>query len=366
MASYKAGLTLVRVYIILLAFISHQVSHGLQAKPRKHFSEVKRKWTEVSSGLSRKVAPNSFELMPYGGRLYCIIWGDTSEPSSNIGNLLRSYVYSTTDDGENWKECGSGISNSDGPLWKIFSKDSLLFVSTEEGELFQSTNSGCTWFKTKMNWPPSLGQYPFFTTFTIFHNSIYAGSGFGVVQSSDNALSWKDISNEEIYFGPPISSIAVTNRRIFIGTSYGDRWDEGEGIFLTDDQGKNWTRVKLGPCGWNVNKLKIVGNYIFALTNKGIFRSKDTGKIKWLGINNGIDHHYKKSHDDFLTGIATSGKQIFISTEKGGVFISSNFGSSWEEIDSGLPKNEIDNLAIKDNYLFAAIQGHGIWRMPIN
>lgn len=105
-------------------------------------------------------------------------------------------------------------------------------------------------------------------------------------------------------------SLATSGSKIFAGT-YGD------GLFLSTDNGSNWTSVNIYSSGQVVLSLATRGNYIFEGTGNGVFLSKDNG-------------------------------------------------NSWASINTGLSILSINSLALSDNTLYAGINGDGIWKRPLS
>jgi len=62
--------------------------------------------------------------------------------------------------------------------------------------------------------------------------------------------------------------------------------------------------------------------------------------------------------------LAVSGKNIFAGTYVG-VFLSTNNGTSWNKVNTGLTGHPIRTLAVSDAYIFAGTDGDGVWRRPI-
>ena len=60
-----------------------------------------------------------------------------------------------------------------------------------------------------------------------------------------------------------------------------------------------------------------------------------------------------------IRAFAVSGSTIFAGTDGGGVFLSTNNGTSWTEVDSGLTGNGLDvqSLAVSGSTIFAGTYG---------
>jgi hypothetical protein len=79
-------------------------------------------------------------------------------------------------------------------------------------------------------------------------------------------------------------------------------------------------------------------------------------------VNNGLS-------DTNVDALAISGSNIFAGTGNG-VYMSSNNGSSWTEVNNGFPPSPtitvITALAINGNNIFAATGGYGVWERPLS
>jgi hypothetical protein len=64
--------------------------------------------------------------------------------------------------------------------------------------------------------------------------------------------------------------------------------------------------------------------------------------------------------------LIASGDTLFAGTDSGRVFISNTNGSLWTKIDSGLPNNSIQFLAMNGNTLFAGTKDSGVFRCTQN
>ena len=62
---------------------------------------------------------------------------------------------------------------------------------------------------------------------------------------------------------------------------------------------------------------------------------------------------------------AVSGTNLFVGTD-GGVFLSTNSGTSWTEVNSGLTNTFVRALAVSGTNLFAGTMGGGVWGRPLS
>ncbi len=100
-----------------------------------------------------------------------------------------------------------------------------------------------------------------------------------------------------------------------------------------------WKQLEVGPPGqvWSLGKM---GNFIFAGTVAGIYRSTDQGK-SWTNMAS----YFGKC-------FAVKGTQIFAGTQYNGIVCSADSGKTWQMTDTSLHR-EIDAIAFEGNYIFA-------------
>jgi hypothetical protein len=141
-----------------------------------------------------------------------------------------------------------------------------------------------------------------------------------------------------------IDCFAIKGDSIFAGNGI-------NGVCLSTNNGNSWAKVNNGltaTIGTDtvVFSLAINGSNIFAATAGGIFISSNSGS-SWT-----YDHFL--SFEDYLDAIAISGGNIIAGSNSCGVYLSSDIGNSWDTVKVG--KNDYDVLALatKDgNTIFA-------------
>jgi hypothetical protein len=68
----------------------------------------------------------------------------------------------------------------------------------------------------------------------------------------------------------------------------------------------------------------------------------------------------------YIRCVAVSGTNLFAGTSSGGVFLSTNDGTSWNAANAGLAISYILTLAVSDSSLFAGTMGGGVWKRPLS
>jgi hypothetical protein len=175
---------------------------------------------------------------------------------------------------------------------------------------------------------------------------VIAGTNEGIFITGDNGANWTASAAGNISY---IYSLAVNDSNIFAGLQSGS-------IYKSPDNGNNWLPVNNGLPGVQVNSLITMGDLVFAgLYNKGVFLTTNQGS-SWDSVNSGINSLYIKS-------LATMGSIIFAGTSGNGVSMSTDSGGSWTSISNGLD-TFITVLEVKDTNLFAGTNG-GIFRYSL-
>ena len=120
----------------------------------------------------------------------------------------------------------------------------------------------------------------------------------------------------------------------------------------------SWTAVSGGLSDFRVNAFAVSGSNIFAGTQSGgVFLSTNNGS-SWSAVNNGLTNL-------FVNAFAVSGSNIFAGSANtnGGVFLSTNNGSSWSAV---LPNVPVLSLAVNGSNIFAGTSDRGVFRSTDN
>jgi hypothetical protein len=103
-----------------------------------------------------------------------------------------------------------------------------------------------------------------------------------------------------------------------------------------------------------VNALAVSGKNVFAgLSMYGVYLSTDSG-ASWTQVNAGLTSRN-------VISFGLSGENLFAGTRAGGVFISTNNGTSWNQ--TALSGHYVHSIAVLDTTLFAGTEGNGVFRL---
>jgi photosystem II stability/assembly factor-like uncharacterized protein len=185
------------------------------------------------------------------------------------------------------------------------------------------------------------------------HKLYAATQGTGIFFTTDNGVSWMPVNTGLVSLD--IWSFASSDTKLYAGT-------QKNAIFSSIDYGANWSAVFTGRMDSCMTALLAFDTCVFAGTYpyNDILRSTDNG-LTWDGWYLG---HYMQS----VYTIIKSDTNLFAGTCYGGAYRSTNHGSSWRSINTGLtghyglPPNTHDyiidvfGLGACGSHLFAGLQ----------
>ncbi|PKP45632.1 MAG: hypothetical protein CVT94_17450 [Bacteroidetes bacterium HGW-Bacteroidetes-11] len=250
------------------------------------------------------------------------ISGNTIFAAGTSQGMIRS-----TDNGEHWTVANSGL--TDTYVYSLTATETAVFAGTGDQNMgvFRSIDYGTTWQQVKngmayyYNGQWINGEAPMITSLGFSGNDLYAGTSEfqGIWKSSDYGDNWIFTSMETMNYSE-FSAISGTGTTVLAGTT------NGGGVIRSINNGTTWSASNngIGNHGQVTSFLNKDGN-TFVGTKGGIYKT----------VNNGINSQIISS-----PGLAVSGSEIFVGTQGGGVFRTSDEGTTWEEVNNGLPYNE--------------------------
>lgn len=253
------------------------------------------------------------------------------------------YLYHTINNGASWDSL-QGVSNI---LIMVAGSNGKggtnVYAGTASGGVYLSSDNGKTWAVSGIN-------NGYICSLSVNGSDIYAGtSGFGVYHSTDMGINWTQINSG--LFNKIVLSIAADDKSIFAGT-------DASGIFVSTNKGESWVPRNQGLQKICVNSLAVIGNNLYAGTyGNGVHLSTNNGS-RWTEVNNGLANW-------MVTALAlnpneTGGQDIWAATELG-ISTSTDSGASWITPDNELRNAIVLSLAVKGKTLLAGIAGNGVW-----
>jgi photosystem II stability/assembly factor-like uncharacterized protein len=150
--------------------------------------------------------------------------------------------------------------------------------------------------------------------------------------------------------GGEISSI-VSNASMVLAATY-------NGVFRSSDSGMTWALVNTGLTKLNIACVAVNGPNLYGATAGTTFVSTDNG-TGWKEGGPGLPFSY------YVRFLAFVGTDVFAGVDVGGVYRSTDYGSSWAAANAGLADTNVSALAAFGSTLFVGTQG-GLYRSTDN
>ncbi len=196
-------------------------------------------------------------------------------------------------------------------------------------------------------------------------NEYYMGTtGGGVFKTSDGGASWQPASDH--YFGGTIGAVAVSESNPDIVWSGGGESDirgntaPGDGVWMTSDAGKTWTkiayfdpknhvnRIRIHPTNPNIVWVGVLGHAFGPNDQRGVFKTTDGGKswrkVLYRNDQTGISDLALDANDPNTLYAAfwhayRTPWSLNSGGPGGGIFKSTDGGEHWTELtgNAGLP-----------------------------
>lgn len=287
-------------------------------------TEAQRRKKTSSAPAKSVLSETSFSGLKFREVGPALMSGRISDFAVNPDNPNEYYV--ATASGGVWKTMNSG--NTYNPIFDSQGSYSIGVVTMDP------SNKNVIWVGTGEN-----------------NNQRSVAYGDGIYKSNDGGSSWEHmgLKNSE-----HIGSIVVdpNNSNIVYVAAIGPLWSKGgeRGVYKTTDGGKNWSRILNVDEHTGINEIHMdprdptilyatafqrrrhVFTYLAGGPGSGIYKTTDAG-ASWKKINKGLP-----KVDMGRIGMAISPADpeiIYAIVEaqqgKGGTFVSTNRGASWEK-----------------------------------
>jgi photosystem II stability/assembly factor-like uncharacterized protein len=227
-------------------------------------------------------------------------------------------------------------------------------------------------------------------------HTFYMGStGGGVWKTTDAGHTWVNVSDGQITVGS-MGDIDVADSDpnvVYVGTgSDGLRSNVsiGKGVWKSRDAGRTWTHVGLASVG-NIGGVEIhptnpdiafvaaIGNPFAPNADRGVYRTRDGGRtwerVLYVSDSTGaVDVELQPGNPNVIYASMWRAERkpwtIISGAREGGIYKSSDGGTTWKKLTSGLPgelfgKSNIAVTPAAPNAVFALIEakpGSGLYR----
>ena len=247
-----------------------------------------------------------------------------------IAGTKTAGIYLSTDDGENWILIDKDLETA--TIYSLFSNDSNVYAGTSNG-FYVSSNYGTNWVQRNN----SLGYS--FISLNIMSSLIYAGTfGGGMFVSSDYGVTWKEINN------------GLTSNKVYAIATLGNNLYTGvinalvNGVYRSTNNGNKWERIGLPTVA---NQMILIDTNIYAGTYYGVFRSTNRG-MDWseLTIPDG-ENEFR------VISMAASDTNIVAGTDSRGLFLSTNNGVTFTQLNNVFKSEGVLAVAAKGSNIFA-------------
>jgi photosystem II stability/assembly factor-like uncharacterized protein len=180
--------------------------------------------------------------------------------------------------------------------------------------------------------------------FTKLDSIIFGGAHNGKVwRTLDYGHNWVELDSGLI--GNDYTGITTLGSSIFVA-------DINNGVYRSDDYGISWTLKNNGIPVTAVRSLITIGSNIYAGVIGGVYMSSDSGNT-WISKSVGMT-------SGTVMALTARGTTLFVSTYDK-LFISTDTANTWVQAGSTLTSNQIMDVAVNNNYVFAATNNQGVF-----
>jgi len=270
--------------------------------------------------------------------------------SGTNGGMVRS-----TQGGGSWMNIDNGLGSYTNIRCVIFTpnylnQDGSLMCGTAAGGIFSSTDFGDQW-TVFPNDTLNIPGNPNVNTIISHLDVVYIGTDKGVFSHQytgswySKNLGFPSTSDTKVF------SLIMKDGHFFAGTN--------NGVYRLNNQ--YWSEKNNGLLNTNVIALTYSGQYLIAASaqssDEGVYISSDDGENWTYSISVA-----------FPTSLLAIGQNIFVSSFGDGVWLSTNNGSSWNQINEGFAGSAyyVLSLAANDDDVFAGTNAAGVWRRPLS
>lgn len=254
-------------------------------------------------------------------------------------------VFRSTDEGETWEELPPlGSENQFITVSDVVVNVDVLFVATDRG-MFRSSDMGDTWEPLAAPW----GAFPNLTTVAVSPSGqVYAGSSpqgnlATIYRSPNNGNTWTAVTTRT----NPLQIGTITFD--LAGNLYVGGFQR---VFISRNNGSTFSEARASET--TVRAFAFRGGELFAGTvGRGVVSSRDGG-LSWSEKNEGMLSS--------IQVVATSEEGTLYVGTSGGIYRSSDWGTTWTLTNEGLSALSIRSFAFDPEGVPIAGTFGGVYR----
>jgi hypothetical protein len=290
-------------------------------------------------------------LAPNASDSILSLWSPDQGQTLLVGTN-NSGMFLSTNAGQSWASIVAGIP-SYGAIAGVKLREISAFTSVGS-TLFAATGVGSTWLPSVAGGghAPPASPVP---------------TGGGVLRSTNNAQSWQNltaglpISRTSMFGEPirdPILSMTSVQNAVLLGNA-------STGVYRSTNNGELWSAANTGlPAAASVPAMTTIADVALASVAGGMFRSTNAG-ASWSASASGWPEG--RSAGALLTHGSVVFAGISNPTENmPSVYRSLDQGQTWQAWGAGLEGLGVSALAVRDDTLYAATSGAGVWSVTVS
>jgi photosystem II stability/assembly factor-like uncharacterized protein len=269
-------------------------------------------------------------------------------------------VLKSTDGGSTWAQTGLFYTMANNTIIQRLILDSanpnVLFAATNIG-IFKTTDGGANWNSVQSGRFCDLDFKP------DDHTIMYASDSTGFLRSTNSGNTWNYIAGVTASGRSSIAVSAASPNVVYV-------WTVGGGFYYSSNAGLNFTlranpSSASGPYGYYDYVLEVSPVNVNILFAGGLNVARSTnGGTSWSTVSDwstytAANYSHADNHDlKFMTGSSTT---IF-SANDGGLFKSTNQGTTWTDLSGGIDIKQYYRLSCSNqnpNLIYAGAQDNG-------